>query len=71
LADPEYGAILSFGFRLVPSLIDTPNRFSVLSGVVGVVSLTEAWSATFVGVFISVTTIPAAAAPTTNRRLMA
>jgi uncharacterized membrane protein len=32
----------------------------VLAGVVGVVSLTEARSSTLIGVFISVTTIPAA-----------
>jgi len=53
------------GFRPVSSLIDTPNWFSfiiaVLAGVVGVVSLTEARSSTLIGVFISVTTIPAAA----------
>jgi hypothetical protein len=32
----------------------------VLAGVVGVISLTEARSSTLIGVFISVTTIPAA-----------
>jgi uncharacterized hydrophobic protein (TIGR00271 family) len=52
------------GVRPVSSLIDTPNWFSfivaLLAGVVGVVSLTEARSATLIGVFISVTTIPAA-----------
>jgi hypothetical protein len=46
------------------SLIDVPNWFSfivaVLAGIVGVVSLTEARSSTLMGVFISVTTIPAA-----------
>jgi len=54
----------ALGVRPVSSLIDTPNWFSVivalLAGVVGVVSLTEARSATLIGVFISVTTIPAA-----------
>ena len=52
------------GVRPVSNLIDTPNWFSfivaLLAGVVGVVSLTEARSATLIGVFISVTTIPAA-----------
>jgi uncharacterized hydrophobic protein (TIGR00271 family) len=54
----------ALGLRPVSNLIDTPNWFSfivaVLAGVVGVVSLTEARSATLIGVFISVTTIPAA-----------
>jgi uncharacterized hydrophobic protein (TIGR00271 family) len=54
-----------FGIRPVSNLINTPNWFSfivaVLAGVVGVVSLTEARSSTLIGVFISVTTIPAAA----------
>ena len=53
------------GLRPVAALIDTPNWLSVmvalLAGVVGVVSLTEARSSTLIGVFISVTTIPAAA----------
>ena len=53
------------GIRPVSNLINTPNWFSfivaVLAGVVGVVSLTEARSSTLIGVFISVTTIPAAA----------
>jgi|SRR6185437_974007 uncharacterized hydrophobic protein (TIGR00271 family) len=52
------------GIRPVSDLINTPNWFSfivaVLAGVVGVVSLTEARSSTLIGVFISVTTIPAA-----------
>jgi uncharacterized hydrophobic protein (TIGR00271 family) len=52
------------GIRPVSALIDVPNWFSLivalLAGVVGVVSLTEARSATLIGVFISVTTIPAA-----------
>ena len=54
----------ALGLRPVSQLIDTPNWFSVivavLAGVVGVVSLTEARSSTLIGVFISVTTIPAA-----------
>ena len=53
------------GTRPVSSLINTPNIFSVivavLAGVVGVVSLTEARANALIGVFISVTTIPAAA----------
>ena len=53
------------GIRPVSDLIDAPNVFSVivavLAGVVGVVSLTEARASTLIGVFISVTTIPAAA----------
>ena len=35
---------------------------AVLAGIVGVVSLTEARAGALIGVFISVTTIPAAAA---------
>jgi uncharacterized membrane protein len=57
--------LYALGIRLVSDLVDTPNWFSfivaVLAGVVGVVSLTEARSSTLIGVFISVTTIPAAA----------
>jgi uncharacterized hydrophobic protein (TIGR00271 family) len=53
------------GVRPVSSLIDNPNLYSlivaVLAGIVGVVSLTEARAAALIGVFISVTTIPAAA----------
>jgi uncharacterized membrane protein len=49
----------------VSDLIDSPNAFSVivavLAGIVGVVSLTEARASTLIGVFVSVTTIPAAA----------
>ncbi|MFG2288142.1 DUF389 domain-containing protein [Streptomyces sp. NPDC048595] len=52
------------GLRPVSHLIDTPNSFSfvvaALAGVVGIVSLTEARSSALLGVFISVTTIPAA-----------
>jgi uncharacterized hydrophobic protein (TIGR00271 family) len=55
----------SLGVRPVSSLIDKPNLFSVvvavLAGIVGVVSLTEARASALIGVFISVTTIPAAA----------
>jgi uncharacterized hydrophobic protein (TIGR00271 family) len=53
------------GVRPVSNLINTPDWFSVivavLAGVVGVISLTEARTSTLIGVFISVTTIPAAA----------
>ncbi len=53
------------GVRPVSSLIDKPNLFSVvvavLAGIVGVVSLTESRASALIGVFISVTTIPAAA----------
>jgi len=53
------------GIRPVSDLINSPNVFSVivavLAGIVGVVSLTEARANALIGVFISVTTIPAAA----------
>jgi uncharacterized hydrophobic protein (TIGR00271 family) len=53
------------GIRPVSDLIDSPNAYSVivavLAGIVGVVSLTEARASTLIGVFVSVTTIPAAA----------
>ncbi|MDF9802286.1 DUF389 domain-containing protein [Streptomyces anulatus] len=53
------------GLRPVANLINTPNFFSVavatLAGIVGIVSLTEARTSALLGVFISVTTIPAAA----------
>jgi uncharacterized hydrophobic protein (TIGR00271 family) len=53
------------GVRPVSELINNPNLFSVvvaaLAGIVGVVSLTEARTGALIGVFISVTTIPAAA----------
>ena len=53
------------GVRPVSELINNPNLFSVvvavLAGIVGVVSLTEARAGALIGVFISVTTIPAAA----------
>jgi uncharacterized hydrophobic protein (TIGR00271 family) len=55
----------SLGIRPVSNLIDAPNFFSVvvavLAGIVGVISLTEARTSALLGVFISVTTIPAAA----------
>jgi uncharacterized membrane protein len=54
----------SLGIRPVSNLIDAPNFFSVvvavLAGIVGVISLTEARTGALLGVFISVTTIPAA-----------
>ena len=53
------------GVRPVADLINSPDIFSVivavLAGLVGVVSLTEARANALIGVFISVTTIPAAA----------
>jgi uncharacterized hydrophobic protein (TIGR00271 family) len=53
------------GVRPVSDLINTPNVFSVvvaiLAGLVGVISLTESRANALIGVFISVTTIPAAA----------
>ena len=53
------------GVRPVSDLINSPNVFSVivavLAGIVGVISLTESRVSTLIGVFISVTTIPAAA----------
>ena len=55
----------SRGVRPVADLISSPDLFSVvvavLAGIVGVVSLTEARASALIGVFISVTTIPAAA----------
>ena len=57
--------LYSIGIRPVSDLINNPNLFSVvvavLAGIVGVVSLTEARASALIGVFISVTTIPAAA----------
>ena len=54
------------GFRPVSDLISQPNLFSVIvavvAGLVGVVSILEARANALIGVFISVTTIPAAAA---------
>lgn len=55
----------ALGVRPVSHLINTPDWYSfivaVLAGMVGVISLTEARTSTLIGVFISVTTIPAAA----------
>jgi uncharacterized hydrophobic protein (TIGR00271 family) len=52
------------GVRPVSDLINSPNVFSVivavLAGAVGVISLTESRANALIGVFISVTTIPAA-----------
>jgi uncharacterized hydrophobic protein (TIGR00271 family) len=57
--------LYSAGVRPVSALINNPNLFSlvvaVLAGIVGVVALTEARAGALIGVFISVTTIPAAA----------
>ena len=56
--------LYKLGIRPVSDLINTPNVFSVvvavLAGIVGVVSLTESRANALIGVFISVTTIPAA-----------
>ena len=56
--------LYELGIRPVSDLINTPNVFSVivavLAGIVGVVSLTESRANALIGVFISVTTIPAA-----------
>ena len=53
------------GVRPVANLINSPNIFSVivavLAGVAGVVSLTESRANALIGVFISITTLPAAA----------
>lgn len=58
-------AAFSHGVRPVADLINSPDVFSVvvaiLAGIVGVVSLTESRANALIGVFISVTTIPAAA----------
>jgi len=58
-------AAFSRGVRPVADLIGNPDLFSVvvavLAGIVGVVSLTESRASALIGVFISVTTIPAAA----------
>jgi uncharacterized hydrophobic protein (TIGR00271 family) len=57
--------LFELGIRPVSDLINTPNVFSVivavLAGIVGILSLTESRASTLIGVFISVTTIPAAA----------
>ncbi len=53
------------GIRPVSDLINSPNLYSVVvavvAGIVGVVSLTLARAGALIGVFISITTIPAAA----------
>jgi uncharacterized hydrophobic protein (TIGR00271 family) len=53
------------GQRPVSDLINSPNLYSVVvaivAGIVGVVSLTLAKTGALIGVFISITTIPAAA----------
>jgi uncharacterized hydrophobic protein (TIGR00271 family) len=53
------------GIRPVSEFINNPDLFSVIiavaAGIIGVVSLTEARTGALIGVFISVTTIPAAA----------
>lgn len=53
------------GLRPVSNLINSPDFLSfavaVLAGIVGIVSLAESRSSALLGVFISVTTIPAAA----------
>ena len=58
-------ALFLAGVRPVADFINKPDEFSVivavLAGIVGVVSLTEARANALIGVFISVTTIPAAA----------
>jgi uncharacterized hydrophobic protein (TIGR00271 family) len=55
----------SDGVQPVAEFISSPDLFSVvvavLAGIVGVVSLTEARASALIGVFISITTIPAAA----------
>jgi uncharacterized hydrophobic protein (TIGR00271 family) len=57
--------LYSTGLRPVSDLINSPNLFSVIvavvAGMTGVVSLTGSRAGALVGVFISVTTIPAAA----------
>lgn len=54
------------GVRPVSDMINSPDLFSVivaaLAGLAGVVSLTESKANAMIGVFISVTTIPAASA---------
>jgi uncharacterized hydrophobic protein (TIGR00271 family) len=52
------------GLQPVSNLISSPDLFSVIvavvAGIVGVISLTESRASTLIGVFVSVTTIPAA-----------
>jgi uncharacterized hydrophobic protein (TIGR00271 family) len=55
----------SLGERPIPNLIGPPDVFSLvvatLAGIVGVIALTESRVSALIGVFISATTIPAAA----------
>lgn len=64
-AGGEVPSPFTVGVRPVASLVAAPGLFSfivaVLAGIVGVVSLTESRANTLIGVFISITTIPAAA----------
>jgi uncharacterized hydrophobic protein (TIGR00271 family) len=64
-ASGQVPAAFHQGVRPVAELINSPNAYSVivavLAGVVGVVSLTESRANALIGVFISITTIPAAA----------
>jgi uncharacterized hydrophobic protein (TIGR00271 family) len=57
--------LYAHGIRPVSDLINSPNLFSVIvaivAGLVGVVSLTQSRTGALIGVFISVTTIPAGA----------
>ncbi|MGO8959341.1 MAG: DUF389 domain-containing protein [Streptosporangiaceae bacterium] len=57
--------LYALGLRPVSNLINSPNVFSVVvavvAGIVGVVSLTLSKTGVLIGVFISITTIPAAA----------
>jgi len=61
-----YGAALLQADRPQTAFITAPDRWSlvvaVLAGIAGVLSLTSAKSGALVGVFISVTTVPAAGA---------
>jgi uncharacterized hydrophobic protein (TIGR00271 family) len=61
----KFPALFLHGVRPVSALINSPNLFSIvvaiLAGIVGVVSLTQSRAGALIGVFISVTTIPAAA----------
>ncbi|MGR6999218.1 DUF389 domain-containing protein [Yinghuangia aomiensis] len=63
-ATGQQSKAFQLGLRPVANLIDTPNFFSlavaVLAGIVGIVSLAESRTNALLGVFISVTTIPAA-----------
>ena len=58
-------ALYRMGVRPVSDLINSPNLFSVVvavvAGLVGVISLTLSKTGALLGVFISITTIPAAA----------